>query len=124
MIRRFGLIVSLLVMLCCSTTLAQEANRPLSDKLIELEGSHGRILVFPNFIPGPKGPIVKFVMFGIYELPEVLVRTVDETITAEVTTVRFSRGERFSGWFHIPDKEIVSIWIDGWFISWEDARSQ
>jgi hypothetical protein len=124
MIRRSGVVLFLLIVLFCITTFAQENGRPLSDQLIELEGSKGRILVFPNFFPGPKGPIVKFVMFGIYKFPEVLVRTVDETVTPDVTTVHFPKGDRFSGWFDIPEEEIVSIWIDGWFIPWEDARRQ
>lgn len=124
MIKRSGVFLCLLILLFCITTFAEEDGRQLSDQLIELEGSKGRILVFPNFLPGPKGPVVKFVMFGIYNFPEVLVRTVDETVAPDVTTVRFSEGDRFSGWFDIPEEEIVSIWINGWFIPWEDARRQ
>ena len=114
----------MLTVFFCITTSAQENGGMPFDQLIQLEGSKGSILVFPKFFQGPKGPIVKFVMFGIYKFPEVLIRTVDETVTPEVTTVYFSKGDRFSGWFDIPEEEIVSIWINGWFIPWEDARIQ
>ena len=122
MIRRSGIVLCLLIVLSFVTTFAQENGGQPSDQLIQLESSKNRILVFPKFFTGPKGPIVKFVMFGIHEFPEVLVRTVDETVTPDVTTVHFSEGNRFSGWFDIPEEEVVSIWIDGWFIPWEDAR--
>jgi hypothetical protein len=124
MIKRTVFVFFLFIVLSFATSLAQEDDRSLPDQLIELEGSNGRILVFPKFFPGPKGPVVKFVMFGIYKFPEVFVRTIDETFTPDVTTVHFSKGDRFSGWFDIPEEEIVSIWIDGWFIPWEDTRIQ
>jgi hypothetical protein len=63
-------------------------------------------------------------MFGIDYPPEVLVRTTDEMLTPDITAVYFSQGERFSGWFDVPEAEIITIWINGWFIPWEDERMQ
>ena len=100
--------------------MAQEAGEIEPNELIELEGDEGKILVFPSPIPGPEGPIIKFVMFGIYKTPDVVIDTVTESISPKVTTINFREGHRFSGWFDAPKEKIISIWINGWFIPWGD----
>ena len=100
--------------------IAQEEGEIETQELIELEGDEGRILVFPSPLPGPDGPIIKFVMFGVYEIPEVVIDTMNESISPHATTIHFIEGHRFSGWFDVPKEKIISIWINGWFIPWED----
>ena len=120
----FTILSILLLCLFSPALMAQETTQietaTISGKLIELEGEDGKILVFPSPISGPDGPIIKFVMFGVYETPEVVVDTVKETIYAKVTTIQFTEGRRFFGWFEVPEEEIVSIWINGWYIAWGD----
>ena len=91
------------------------------DELIEVEANEGKILVFPSAVSGPDGPIIKFVMFGVYEVPEVVIDTMAESVSPNITTIYFVEGHRFYGWFKAPKEEIISIWINGWFIPWEDV---
>jgi hypothetical protein len=100
------------------------ADEPKSNGLIGLYSRSGKILVYPDFLPGPNGPVIKFVVFGAYEVPEILVRTPNALTQFPVTTVFFEKANRFSGWIDAPQEEIVSIWIDGWLIEWEDHRWQ
>ena len=120
----FTILSVLLLCLFSTPLMAQETPQtetiPITAKLIEMEAEDGKMLVFPSPITGPEGPVIKFVMFGVYETPEVVVDTVKETIYAKVTTIQFTEGRRFFGWFEVPEEEIVSIWINGWYIPWGD----
>jgi hypothetical protein len=91
-------------------------------QLIELEGEEGRILVFPHALPGPHGPVIKCIFFGIYEILEIAIHTATGTISPRVTTISFSEGYRFSGRFDAPRRKILSLWSNGWFITWENGQ--
>lgn len=116
----FTIFSALLFGLLSIHAIAQEAGETRAHELIEIEATDGRILVFPSLLPGPNGPIIKFVMFGVYATPEVVIDTMTESIYPHVTAVHFIEGQRFSGWFDVPQEKIVSIWINGWFIPWVD----
>jgi hypothetical protein len=100
--------------------IAQEAGEIRAHELIEIEATEGKILLFPSHLQGPDGPIIKFVMFGVYAAPEVVIDTMTESIYPHITTIHFIEGQRFSGWFDVPQEKIVSIWINSWFIPWVD----
>jgi len=59
----------------------------MTEELIELEGDEGRILVFPAPCSGPNGPVVRFVMFGVREIPEVII----DTVTYQIIDVVFRK---------------------------------
>lgn len=100
--------------------LAQDNTETKTNKLIEVNGEEGKILVFPYPISGPHGPIIKFVMFGISASPEVVIVTKDAAFPAAVTTIDLKQGEKFFGWFEVPDEEIIELWLNGQFIPWEN----
>jgi hypothetical protein len=116
----------LVLLTAFSYTLSQgrETGPPEFSRLIEIDAENGRILIFPDFLPGPEGPILKFLMFGIEEPPEVILRTDKGLVSAQVTTISFNKGHRFSGWVAAPEEEVISIWINGWFVEWRDSRWQ
>lgn len=92
-----------------------------SKEAIESGGNKDKILVFPLPITGPDGLIIRFVVFGVSKVPDVVIDTVTDTIYPYVTTIHFVEGDKFYGWFNKPEEKVMSIWIDGWFISWEDV---
>ena len=114
--------IVLLFYLSFANTSSVFSEEPNQEKLIEIEGDEGKILVFPSIIAGPQKPIIKFVMFGVYEIPEVVIDTPSESFFADVTTVTFLEGNRFSGFIEVPDEEIVRLWINDNFVSWEEDK--
>jgi len=60
-------------------------------------------------------------VFGVYEVPEVVIDTMAESVSPNITTIDFVEGHRFYGWFKAPKEEIKSIWINGFFIPWGDV---
>ncbi len=103
--------------------LAQDNTETKTNKLIEVNGEEGKILVFPNPISGPNGPIINFVMFGVSASPEVIIVTKDAAFPAAVTTIDFKQGEKFFGWFEVPREEIIELWINGQLIPWGNDKS-
>ena len=103
--------------------LAQDNTETKTNKLIEVSGEDGKILVFPHPISGPNGPIIKFVLFGISASPEVVIVTKDAAFPVAVTTIDFKQGEKFFGWFEVPREEIIELWINGQFIPWQNNKS-
>lgn len=93
----------------------------VADAMIEVDGIEGKILVFPSTGSGPDGPIIKFVVFGVYELPEVIIDTMVDSVVPNITTIDFKEGHRFYGWFKVPKEEIKTIWINGLSIPWRDG---
>ncbi len=100
-------------------TIAQDELETKAKKLIEVEGEEGRILVIPTPISGPAGQIIKFVVFGTYKTPEVVIEIASELLSAIVTTIEFKEGYLFSGWFDVPKQEITNLWINGNSIPWK-----
>ena len=120
-----GLIILSVLFMCFFLSIqamAQDSGKVEIHELIELEGEEGRILVFPRPLPGPHGPVIKCILFGVYEIPEIAIHTASRTISPRVTTISFSEGYRFSGWFNAPREKILSLWINGWFIPWENGQ--
>jgi hypothetical protein len=101
-------------------TMAQDNAEVKATKLIEVSGDHGKILVFPHPVSGPMGPVIKFVMFGITEPPEVIVVTKDMAFPVTVTTIDFRTGDKFFGWFEVPTESITALWMNGVRIPWEN----
>jgi hypothetical protein len=119
-------IVTLIICLVAAMpliALAQDNTETKTNKLIEVKGEEGKILVFPNPISGPNGPIIKFVMFGISASPEVVIVTKDAAFSTAVTTIDFKQGEKFFGWFEVPQEDIIELRINGQFIPWENNKS-
>ena len=98
--------------------LAQDNTEIKATKLIEVSGDNGKILVFPHPVSGPKGPVIKFVMFGITETPEVIVVTKDTAFPVTVTTIEFRTGDKFFGWFEVPLEAMTELWINSVQIPW------
>ena len=99
--------------------IAQEGELSESSQLIEIDGYEGKILVFPHEIIGPDRYFIKFVIFGVYEIPEVVVDTPKEVLFMDTTTIYFKEGIRYSGSFEAPEEEIHRIWINNNLIPWE-----
>jgi hypothetical protein len=47
-----AIILLSLTALFATTTLGKDLGGPVSNKVVELDGNNGRILVFPHFSPG------------------------------------------------------------------------
>ena len=120
-----GLIALFVLVVCFFLSIqaaAQGSGEEGIHELIEIEGDEGKILVFPHPLPGPHGPVIRCILFGVYEAPEIAMHTVTGTISPLVTTISFREGHRFSGWFDAPREEVLSLWINGWFIPWEHGQ--
>ena len=102
--------------------IAQEGELSESFQLIEIDGYEGKILVFPQELYGPDKPLIKFVIFGVYEIPEVVVDTPKEVFFMDTTTIYFKEGIRYSGIFEAPVEEIYRIWINNNLIPWESSN--
>ena len=112
----------LILLFISSNAIPQHINELKAKALIEVEGDEGKILVFPSPITGPNGPILKFLMFGIYKAPKVVIETITESFCINVTTIDFKEGYLFSGWFQLPEDEIIRIWINDNFINWRPCK--
>ncbi|HNY50571.1 MAG TPA: hypothetical protein PLV50_07130 [Smithella sp.] len=113
----------LILIICLSavlplTAMAQDDPGIRSNQMIEVRGAEGKILVFPQAVSGPKGPVIKFVMFGITNTPEVIVVTKDAASSITITTIDFRQGDKFFGWFDVPQEAITELWINGYQIPW------
>jgi len=97
---------------------AQDDPEMKANQMIEVRGAEGKILVFPQAVSGPKGPVIKFAVFGITAIPEVIVVTSDTAFPAAVTTIDFRPGDKFFGWIDVPQEAITEIWINGYQIPW------
>ena len=83
----------------------------------------GNVLVFPEPSMGPNGDIIKFVVFNAEEIPKVSLDIGSEILEdVEVIEITFKPGERFFGWFDMPEEELYTIWVNDNPIVWEDIR--
>jgi hypothetical protein len=94
-------------------TSAQTAAETKGEKLIEVTAEQGKILVFPSPISGPDGKIIRFVVYGAQNEPEVVIATKDGSFSAVITAIEFKKGEKYFGWFDVPQEEIYDVWING-----------
>ena len=105
--------------------IAQAQDDPVikANQMIEVRGAEGKIWVFPQAVSGPKGPVIKFAVFGITAIPEVIVVTNDVASPAALTTMDFRPGDKFFGWIDVPQEAITEIWINGYQIPWENNQA-
>lgn len=92
---------------------AQAAEETKGEQLIEVICEQGKILVFPSPITGPNGKIIRFVVYGAETAPEVVIATKDGSFSAVITAIDFKQGEKYFGWFDVPQAEIYELWING-----------
>lgn len=103
---------------------ADSSTRELDDleeegEMIESQGPDGRILVFSDLYRGPDGPVIKFVAFGVDDIPRVVIDTPEGAIDARVTSIYYMPEYRFSGWVNAPEGEILGLWINDQYIPWQ-----
>ncbi len=94
-------------------TSAQTGTETKGEPLIEVATEQGIIMVFPAPISGPNGKIIRFVVYGAQDEPEVVIATKDGSFSAAITTIDFKKGEKYFGWFDVPQEEAYELWING-----------
>jgi len=94
----------------CPDTLCSDADRK------------DQIIVSPSPISGPNGKIIRFVVFGADETPEVIVVTQHASFSATLTTIDFQAGVKYFGRFDVPQNEIVELIINGQSIPWDGKQ--
>lgn len=92
---------------------AQTGMERQEEPLIEVSCEQGKILVFPTPISGPDGKIIRFVVYGAETEPEVVIITKDGSLSAVITAIDFKKGEKYFGWFDVPQEETYELRING-----------
>ena len=91
----------------------QAAEETKGEPLIEVTCEQGKIMVFPAPVTGPDGKIMRFVVYGAQAEPEVIIATKDGSFSVFVTAIDFKQGEKYFGWFDVPQEEILELRING-----------
>src|SRR5512137_856815 len=94
-------------------TSAQIGTETKGEQLIEVTAQQGKILVFPSPVSGPNGKIIRFVVYGAEEQPQVVIATRDSSYSAVLTVIDFKKGEKYFGWYDAPKEETYELWING-----------